>query len=325
MRSRGKIACLISALLFSQLALASPKRDRGFEMDDPFSRGKSFAAEKKFEEARVEFEKAIQEDPSFLNAYVESARASVMAGKRKDGLKRIDAALQIARKKNDISRLKEQRKLFAEIFFTNAAFQKFQDGLNLMQSMKLRAAIEAFEQALASEPENVQVMVAYARALQAVDDWKESVNVLEQAFSLNPDEKEARILLAKALLNVNQERTLQILKPLVANPAEAEEVFITYSHALAKSGEADKAIAVLQKDVDLHTDRIRSLFWLGKYQSDRAENRWIARKTLQTFLKRGEGSDDDPANELRGLKQDARRILERINAELEIEEGESAP
>ncbi len=312
---------LVFVMLAPSIANTSPKRDRSSGMEDPFTLGKKLAEEKKFEEARLEFEKAIQEDPSFLNAYLESARASVLSGKRKEGLLRIETAIQIAKKKADISRLKEQRKLFAEIFFTNSAFQKFQDGLNLMQSMKLRAAIEAFEQTLATEPDNVLVMIAYARALQAVDDWKESVNVLEQVFILNPDEKQARILLGKALLNVNQERTILVLKPLVANPSEAEDVFITYSQALAKLGENDKAIDVMQKVVDLHTDRVRSLFWLGKYQSDKAENRWMARKTLQTFLKRGEKTDQDLDDELRGLKQDARRILERINAELEIEES----
>lgn len=292
-------------------------RERSSGGDDPFAAGMRYAAERKYVEANERFERAIHDDPTQIAPYIESARALVLAGKRREGLKRIETALQIARKRSDIDRLKDQRRLLSEIFYTNTTFQRYQDGVNNMKGMKLRAAIEAFEQALATEPDNVEVMIAYARALQSVDDWKESVNVLEQAFALNNDKKEARVLLAKALLNTNQERTIQLLKSLVDDPKETEDVLVTYAQALAKRGEVDKAIDILQRDVDRHTDRLRSLYWLGKFHADRSESRWIARKHLQTFLKRSDRAEVE--SELRGLQQEARRIVERINAELEIE------
>ena len=318
------MSCKTRKLLLFLFAIAATSpalaKEKSSAIDDPFATGIRLASEKKYAQASEKFELAVKEDPTFIAAYVESARALVLAGKRKDGLKRIEAALQIARKKFDLDRLKNQRRLLSEIFYTNATYQRYQDGVNHMQGMKLRAAIEAFEQALATEPDNVEVMIAYARALQAVDDWKESVNVLEQAFALNPDKKEARLLLAKALLSTNQERTIQLLRPLIDDPLESEDVVVTYAQALAKRGQTAEAIAILQRDVDRRTDRLRTLYWLGKYHSDSPDNRWVARKHLHTFLKRSERAEGE--DELRGLQQEAKRIVERLDGELEIDTQE---
>lgn len=315
--SQNFVAVFLAIACAGNIAIAARDSHRT-DQEDPFARGTQLSASKKYEEAAVQYELAMQADPAFIPAYTESARAYVLSGKRKEGLKRLEIGLQAARRKSDIEKLKEQRKLLSEIFYTNSTFQKYQDGLNNMKGMKLRAAIESLEQALATEPDNVLIMVSYAKALQAVDDWKESASVLEQAFALNPDEKEARVLLATALHGTNPDRTLQLLKPVIDDAKEATEAAVVpYAQALAKKGDLKNAIAVLQKDVDKHTERLKSLYWLGKFHSDIPESRWIARKHLQTFLKRTEHPGE--FEELKDLQQEAHRIVDRIHTELGID------
>lgn len=288
---------------------------------DPFARGMELVHEQKYDAAAEEFERATRADPLFLNAQVEWARALTLAGKRREGIKRLDFAIRLARRKQDKDRLLEQRRLISSLFYRAQTFQKYQDGLNFLSGMKLRAAIEALEQALAIEPDNVDVLIAYARALQAVDDWKESVNVLEQAHLFDLDREEIRVLLGNALLHSNHERSLALLTPVIRRNSENEEAALIYAQALAKKGEIKSALETLEKAMNNSHDRPKVLFWLGKISAESPENRWVARRHLQAFLKRAER--EGSSEELKPLAIEAQRLLGRLETELGIQEGQN--
>lgn len=304
------------ALVVLLLLLLGDSRAESEPSTDPFLAGKEYMSAKKYPEAVTSFEEAIKADPGSVNAHVELARAYTLAGRRREGLRAMDAALKAARRESEKKRIREQRLLITETFYTNASFQHYQDGLNYLSSMKLRAAIEAFEQALAREQDNIVVLIGYARALQAVDDWKESINVLEQAHALDPDRLEARTLLAMALLNSNAEKTIQLLKPLLNDRQASEDVVTIYAQAVAKRGDRKAAISLLEVDLEKNQDRPQVLFWLGKFSAEAPENRWMARRHLQAFLLKADRLKD--REDLQNLRLEAKRLLDRVDGELGI-------
>ncbi len=296
-------------------------------INDPFAIGVRLVRERSYAEPVELFEAAVKEDPPFVTAHLELARSLVMSGRRLDGLNRLAKAQRVAKSTNDQKRIRQQRDLLASIFYTNEAFQHFQDGLNLMRDRKTRGAIQSFEKALAKEPDNAQVLTAYGKALLSLDDRNQSIKLLERAHSILPERSDVRISLATGILNKDPKRAAALLRNLVAQSDVAESSVLTYVQALERIGKIRDAISVLRRTTSEHHDRLQSVFWLGKYYSLQPEGAWMARRYLMIFLRRLESTeasqkvevDQKKNGSLDSLRRQAKSLLERINADLGVE------
>ncbi len=302
-------------------AEASPKSSLAYQN---YSRGVELAARKKWQDALEKFQSAIDLNPAYVASYIEWARASVMLGRRKDGLDKLSAALAFTRTKEEREKVVRERESLSDIFYTNETFQQYQTGLNYLSLDRSSSAVEALERALKTEPDNLLVLAAYARALNAEDRPKEALSVLERAFSFNEGKREIRVDLAEATLGQNPERTMQLLKPLMAE-APNERVWGLQAQALSALKRNKEAIDFLQKNYERQPSWNYLPYWLGKFYSLEPDGGWNARKYLMTFLKRSQRQaqaqkpelSPDLLRKLQNARAEAEAILERVNRSLE--------
>lgn len=313
-----KILLVAALLLFSVGAEA--KSSLAYQN---YSRGVEFAARKKWSEALEKFQSAIDLNPGYVASYLEWARTSVMLGRRKEALEKLGAAMAFARGKEEREKISKERENLSEIFYTNETFQQYQNGLNYLRLERNSSAVEALERALKTEPDNLLILTAYAKALQAEDRQKEALVVLERAFALNEGKSEVRLDLAESTLAQNPERTLQLIKSQISEPAEERTIWLQ-AQALSALKKNKEAIDLLRGEVDRQPNWIFGSFWLGKLYSLEADGSWNARKYLMTFLKRTEGMVDPlvtdlgpEARKIRAARAEAEAILARVNQSLE--------
>lgn len=313
------------AMLFSSAATfakppAKPAANLAYQN---YTRGGELAAKKKWSEALEKFQAAIDLNPTYIDAYIEWARASVMAGHRREGLERLSAALLQARTNAERERLNRERDSLSDIFYTNDTFQRYQNGLNYLRLDNPGGAAESLEKALQTEPDNVAVLYAYGRALQADERRKEALGAFERAFALNEGNRDVRLDLAEALVAQNPERTIQLLQP-VLEPLE-ERVAWLQTQALASMKKTKDAITFLHESFEKNPSWPMAPFYLGRLYSIESGGGWNARKYLMTFLKRTEKASEpeiaEPSSpevrKLRAARAEAEAILTRVNRSLE--------
>ncbi len=299
---------------------AKPKTSLAYQY---YSRGVELTTHKKWSDALKQFQSAIDLNPAFVTSYIEYARTAVMMGKRQLGLEKLDAAMDVARTTEDKTRIQKERESLSDIFYTNETFQQYQNGLNYLHLDRSRSALEALEKALKTEPDNLLVLTAYARALKQEERPKEALAALERALALNDSKREVRLDLAEAALQPSPERSLSLLGPLQGNQAD-ERAVILQAQALVALKRTREAIETVRTLYDRQPASTYASLWLGKLYAQEANGAWNARKYLMTFLRRTENQalllKDDAAQEARQLKTsrlEAEQLLAKINKSLE--------
>ena len=314
-------AFFLCALAFCLPAFAAkPKSSLAYQY---YSKGVELSSHKKWDEALKQFQSAIDLNPAFVTSYIEWARASVMAGRRKEGLEKLDAARIVARNREDRERVQRERDALSEIFYTSQTFQGYQNGLNLLKLERTGNAIDAFEQALKVEPDNILVLAAYAKALRREERIKDTVDVLERALLLNGAKKEVRLELADALLPGNPQRAHEILHVIPA-PEFDERSVVLEGQALSLMNRNTEALDLLRAFFEKQPGSLYAPFWLGKFYEKEKNGAWNSRKFLMTFIRRAEAQaqalkeENTPeARLLRGARLEADQILARVNKSLE--------
>jgi tetratricopeptide (TPR) repeat protein len=263
-------------------------------------------------------------NPTYTASYIEYARSSVLLGKRKEGLQKLTMAIGVVQRREDRERLQRERENLAEIFYTNETFQQYQNGLNYMKLERVGSAVEALEKALKTEPDNVLVLAAYARALQAEERQKEAQDTLEKAFALNDGDKGVRLDLAEMLIGKKPERTLLLLKPMGAEASAEERIALLHARGLSALSRNREAVEYLRERAERQQSWLYAQLWLGKLYSLEQNGNWNARKHLMTFLKRTDGLvqeklEDIPPEmrQLRLARSEAEALLLRVNKALE--------
>jgi tetratricopeptide (TPR) repeat protein len=304
----------------SPAAAAKPKTSLAYQY---YSRGVELNSHKKWEDALKQFQSAIDLNPAFVTSYLEYARTAVMMGKRQLGLEKLDRAMDVARTQEDKERIRKERENLSDIFYTNETFQQYQNGLNYLRLDRSRSALDSFEKALKTEPDNLLVLAAYAKALKLEDRPKEALATLERALALNDGKREVRLDLAEASLAPAPERSLSLLIPLQENQAD-ERAVILQAQALVALKRTREAIEAVRALYDKHPASVYASFWLGKLYAQEANGAWNARKYLMTFLRRTEAQaasvKDDGSQEARQLKSsrtEADQLLAQVNRSLE--------
>ncbi len=299
---------------------AKPKSSLAYQY---YTKGTELASHKKWEEALKQFQSAIDLNPAFVTCYIEYARTAVMMGKRQQGLLKLDAAAEVARSKDDKDRIQKERESLSDIFYTNETFQQYQHGLNYLKLDRSRSALEALEKALKTEPDNLLVLAAYAKALKQEERSKDAIAVLERALELNGSKREVRLDLAEANLVPTPERSLSLLQPLQGNLSD-ERAVILRAQALSQLKRNREAIETVRQLYDKQPASLYASLWLGKLYSQELNGAWNARKYLMTFLRRTESQalawkDDNSqeARQLKGARAEADQILAKVNKSLE--------
>jgi len=320
MEGRSQVKIILALAVFLLPLVGEAKSSLAYQN---YSKGVELAARKKWEEALEKFQSAIDLNPAYVASYVEWARASVMLGRRREGLERLTAALAFARSKGERGKIAKERENLSDIFYTNETFQQYQNGLNYLRLERNSSALEALEKALKTEPDNVLVLAAYSEALRAEDRSKEALAALERAFALNDGKLEVRVDLAEFSLAANPERTIQLLKPLI-DEAPSERVSILHAQSLSALKKNREAIEFLRLATEKQPSWMFAQFWLGKFYSLESDGSWNARKYLMTFLKRAEAMIEKnklltgvEERRLRALRAEAEVILVRVNQSLE--------
>jgi tetratricopeptide (TPR) repeat protein len=299
---------------------AKPKTSLAYQY---YTRGTELASHKKWDDALKQFQNAIDLNPAFVTSYIEYARTAVMMGKRQLGLQKLDAAKEVARTKEDKERIQKERESLSDIFYTNETFQQYQHGLNYLKLDRSRSALDALEKALKTEPDNLLVLAAYAKALKQEERPKDAIAALERALELNDSKREVRLDLAEANLGPTPERSLTLLQPLQGNISD-ERAVILKAQALTQLKRNREAIETVRQLYDKQPASLYASLWLGKLYSQEPNGSWNARKYLMTFLRRTEAQalalkDDNglEARQLKSARTEADQILAKVNKALE--------
>lgn len=283
-----------------------------------YSKGIEFESKKEYEKAVDQFKKATGLKSNYIAAYIECARSYVMLGKREDGLAELSTAFSNSKEKEDWERITKERSTLSELFYTNETFQSYQNGLNYLRLDRSNSALEAFEKAYAVEPTNMLVLLGYARALEAEDNQKLRLEILERAYQINEGKREARIALADALISEDEARAYELLRFVASDRSASEEAVILYSRALWALKRKKEAMEFLGERSEKHPAWIMSQFWLGKFYASELGGAWLARKHLMTFLKRVEPlMQGENARNWKTVKTEADVVLIQVNKSLE--------
>ena len=194
----------------------------------------------------------------------------------------------ISRKKGS-----QQKQLIARLrvlsraFLTNASFQIYQDGVNLMLAEKYRAARERFEKALGQEPANIEVLTRMSQCLVLEGDYDSAAEQLRLARRLDPYEPEIRLWLGRALHQRGEIREALVeLKSAYLELPSSEMAALWYADALYAFSQPEAANEVLDDDLKRHPEHVHALIeqsrhrLLGTSPQD-VQAAWTARKELQ--------------------------------------------
>jgi len=306
-------------------ALGAKKQNSAYLL---YTKGVELSAKKKYGEAIDKFAKAISQNPSFVAAYIEYARALALQGKRGLALEKLEEGFKATSSTQDKAKLQQERVQLSELFYTNKTFQQYQDGLNFLRLDRAGVAVSSFEKALTVEPDNVAILLGYAQAIQMEEGLSAGVRPLERAFQINPEKKETRTMLGEALIQGEPEKAAGLLRPLAKQADASEQVSVLYARSLFEQQNELKqkeASDFLHERVDKNTTWSIAMFWLGKFYAKNPENYWLARKYLMMYLKREDekklllSSDATAAVPARPnvLHEEAEKILSRVNKGLQ--------
>lgn len=313
---------IISVCFFSSGAQAAPAKKNSLAYQH-YTRGVEQSSKKKFEEALKSFQSAIDLNPAYVASYIEYARTAALLNRRKSALEKLTAALEFSKGREEREKVLAERDNLSEIFYTNATFQNYQNGLNYLRLERTGAAIDALERARKVEPDNLLILLAYAKALELEERTKEAQELLEAGFSLNDRNREIRLELSEIFLVKNPEKSIALLKPVLGNTSD-ERIPLLQARALSGTKRNKEAIDFLRERSDKQPDWLLSHFWLGKFYSAESDGGWNARKHLMTFLKRTEpleiNAKEDSLSpdqkDLKTLKIEAEGLLSRVNKSL---------
>jgi tetratricopeptide (TPR) repeat protein len=231
------------------------------------------------------------------------------SGRREEALNVLSQASE-RRDKGTRATMTRRLRLLSRLFISNAVFQTYQDGVNLMVAKKYRAARDKFDQALEQEPDNVEVLTRLGQALSLDQKYDSSVERLRLARRLNPYEPEIRLWLGHAMHQRGElDEALVELKAAHQDLKDSELAAIWYAEALSASGSKPMALQILEESVRSKPGHLSALLAAAQMRiGNDSRSLWSARKELQLVQSR--------VGEYPGAE--THRLLDRLGVELRI-------
>lgn len=247
-------------------------------------------AKKKWAEAAIVLRGVIRRDPRSVSANADLAKSLLYLGRREEALGILDQAIELNRGRKK-EWLIEQSRVIAKIFTTNASFQVYQDGVDLLSVGKFKPAREKFEQALMNEPSNVEVLTRLGQSYLLDGDSDSAAERLRIAKRLDPHEPEIQLWLGRAMqLRGEMMGALAELRSADTKLKQSELAPIWLAEAFAASGDRASAFGVLEEDAKLNPLHVSALIALANEKvvsaSGDAKLLWSARKDYQFALSR---------------------------------------
>lgn len=289
-------------------------------------------SKKKWVEAAIVLRKIHKEEPEFVPAAVDLARALVYSGRREEALSVLTQAA--GREKGSRKQVLLRRaSVISRLFLTKEASHTFQEGMNLMLAKKYRQAKDSFEKILEVEPDNVEILTRLGQALILLGDMDSAAERLRLARRLNMHEPEVQLWLGRALHQRGEiTEALTHLKSALQGLPGSELAPLWYAEALVSSNQRPAALQVLEYDLKTQPMHIRSIVQLARlrFQAPIRDPQalWTVRKDLQVALSRypryispeSVGFESDLGLDLRepnDLKSEIEGLLQKVDFRIE--------
>ncbi len=296
------------------LALAIGSSSSAADLLD--SESARFLRERKWDDAILSLKRLERRDPS-VEVKVELSRAMFYSGRREESVALLQRTMKSARSAKDKDFLAKRVQIVSRLFYTQTTFLMYQEGLHLLEARKLRAARDRFEQALAQEPDNLEILVRLAQAQALSSDPDSSSERLRLAKKLNPEDPEIRLWLGRALFFRGEiVPALDELRAAHQQMSESEESALWLAEALISSGQRGSAVQMLEKHLQRYPMHLQALVYFAEQRYEAAgkdsQSLWAVRKDLQLVRSRL----NDYLNEKRSYPSDSLHLDLRNATEL---------
>lgn len=264
-----------------------------------YQQAQKWMAEGRWEDASVALNGILRRNPGGLltlpSVGLDLIRAMAHLGRREEAVSLLDQALGREKKAARRAQLLSRIRIVSRMFLSNATFQFYQDGINLLDAAKYRAAREKFEKALEKEPDNVEILVRLGQCLLMEGDEDSAAERLRLARKLNPFEPEIRLWLGRALQKRGElKQAIEDLRTASNELPGSELAALWYSEALFASGKRSAAIQQLEGALERSPMHLEGLVALARLKVDaalagesrREEALWSARRDLQLVVSR---------------------------------------
>lgn len=240
-------------------SLPNSKPEAQIYQNSDYFEAKQLLGQRRWSEAVVVLRGVLKRSPEFTPAAVGLASALAYSNRREEALSILNQSIARERGKTRDS-LIERSRVLSKIFLTQATFQLYQDGLNLLFVKKTRLAQEKFEKALIAEPDNVQILTRVGQCLLLQGDHDSASERLRLARRLNSYEPEIRLWLGRALSQRGElKEALQELSSARLSLADSETAAIWFADALESSGQTAAAIQALDESTKKNPDEVEAL------------------------------------------------------------------
>jgi tetratricopeptide (TPR) repeat protein len=231
-----------------------------------FQEATALLKRRQWAEAAIALRSVLNREPRLLPAIMDLGDALTQSGRREEALGMINAAI-MREKGPRRAQLLEKLSVLSRLFLTNATFQLYQDGLNLLRVRKYKPARERFEKALAQEPDNVEILVRLGQDLVLENENVAAAERLKLARKFNPFEPETHLWLGRAFQEQGElADAVQELRLARADLKDSELAPAWYADALFAEGNREAAVEALESDVKAHPLHLSGLFMLVEFR-----------------------------------------------------------
>jgi thioredoxin-like negative regulator of GroEL len=283
---------------------------------------KKLVERKKWTEAVVVYRALLKNEPNSLPVVGGLSTALTYTGHREEALNLLNQQTSNISESEKLSVVR-RIKVLSKLFLTNETFRIYQEGLNLLLSMKYRNAKERFQKALAEEPDNVEILTRLGQSHMKEEENGIAVSRLSEAKKLNPYEPQVHLWYGRALHMAGKSaEALPELKSAASDLIGSETATVWVAECMYSLGQVNPSIKVLTNDAKTFPLHLQSLILGAKYKfqmtnSDR-QVLWSARKDLQLAMSRIELAHSE--NHLKfeeDLSLDLRRSPEETKSEIQ--------
>ena len=251
----------------------------------------SYLNQRKWPEAAILLRKVLRQNPDSARTAEELTRALLYSGRREEALS-VFGQVMLKTRSRDRAALERRARVMSRIFLTQDSAQLFQEGMMQLLEKKYRLALEKFNKAVESEPDNVEVLLRLGQCLLLEGDPDSAAERLKLARKLNPYEPEIHLWLGRALkLQGDFKEAITELKFASEKLPGSSLAPVWYADALAASGASSSAIPLLEKDARNYPDHVRSIVAATRMRISATSPRditglWNIRRELQAAFSR---------------------------------------
>lgn len=307
-----------------------------FSESEALAEGRELIAAKKWPEAVIALRKASERPGASLEAITLLSAALTRTGRRTEALSVLRAAAEHETKAAKKKELLERARILSQTFLTNAAFQLYQDGLELLQARKSRLSCEKLKLAQEKESDNAAIIVrlGQCQVLEAEED--NALEHLRLGRSLIDNEPQIALWMGRAYHQRGEFKSaLAEYRSAYRIQPRSEQAVLWLAETLMAHGEANEAVQLLDEHVKRNPIHVAALAQSARARLASARidgaSLWTIRKDLQLGLSRladyqKELSQSASEFELReragegALKEDLTKLLQQVEARIEKRE-----